>query len=208
MSSFVGHSLAAVTVYAISPRFPDTSRFHIGEFAWLSWLIVVSCLPDIDYGFKALRLHIDGETVRITHSFIGALLFPIFTVIAFWTLNKLTNKLAACSLLQMTIQLVVAGLSHLALDLATGVSSLPLLYPFSNKLFKLPFGLLPSAGRLRLDNYFLYRNLFIELGVLIPLTISLILLLKHRLSLPKLILLALSSCIAIGFMTWAFNLAR
>lgn len=30
-------------------------------------------------------------------------------------------------------------------------------------------GLLPSAGRLSLDNYYLWRNLLIELGILVPL---------------------------------------
>lgn len=206
MSSFVGHSLAAVTVYAASNRLPDGKRF--GKQAWLGWLLIVACLPDIDYLVKAFRLDIDDQTVRITHSLAGALLLPIITVVVLWSLNRLADKPTTRTLLSMTAQLATAGLSHLALDVATGVSSLPLLYPLSTKLFKLPFGLLPSAGRLQLNNYFLYRNLFIELGVLIPLTISLLLLVKHRLSLPKLLLLALSSSIALGFMAWAFNLSR
>ncbi|MEM7794711.1 MAG: hypothetical protein AAF579_09690 [Cyanobacteria bacterium P01_C01_bin.118] len=59
-----------------------------------------------------------------------------------------------------------------------------------------------------MDNYFLYRNLFIELGVLIPLAISLILLLRHRLTFAKTMVLALNFSIALGFITWAFHLGR
>ncbi|NEQ54610.1 MAG: metal-dependent hydrolase [Leptolyngbya sp. SIO3F4] len=171
-------------------------------------MLVVACLPDIDYLFEFLRLQIDGKTVRITHSFIGALLLPVMTGITLWLINRFTDKLAVCSLTRMITQLILAGLSHLCLDLFTGVSSLPLLYPFSTRLVRLPFGLLPSAGRLQLDNYFLYRNLFIELGVLVPLTVGSVLLLRHRLSLLKVLVLSLSIGIAIGFMTWAFHLGR
>ncbi|MEM9483600.1 MAG: hypothetical protein AAGA83_07895 [Cyanobacteria bacterium P01_F01_bin.116] len=47
MSSFVGHSLAAVAIYAVSNRRLDTNR--IGKLVWLVWLLIVACLPDIDY---------------------------------------------------------------------------------------------------------------------------------------------------------------
>ena len=72
MSSFVGHSVAAVTVYAISNPWKDIRRFAGTSVARLSWLVIVACFPDIDYGVKALRQYVDGETVRITHSFSGA----------------------------------------------------------------------------------------------------------------------------------------
>jgi hypothetical protein len=67
-----------------------------------------------------------------------------------------------------SLQLILAGLSHLVLDLAVGVTALPLLYPFSHETFKLPFGILPSAGKIQINNYLAYRNLFIEIGVIIP----------------------------------------
>ena len=46
------------------------------------------------------------------------------------------------------------------------------LYPFSVEAFRLPFGILPSAGKIDVKNYYFWRNLFLELGVLLPLLIS------------------------------------
>ena len=43
----------------------------------------------------------------------------------------------------------------------------------------LAFALLPSAGRLRIDNFYLWRNLLIETGVLVPIY-TLCLALAHR----------------------------
>ena len=65
--------------------------------------------------------------------------------------------------------LLLASVSHPLLDLLVGAHGLPLLWPFTDRQVALPFGLLPSAGRLALDNYYLWRNLLIELGVLVPL---------------------------------------
>jgi hypothetical protein len=49
-----------------------------------------------------------------------------------------------------------------------GVTPLPLLWPFSSAAFAAPAGILPSAGGVRLSNYYLYRNLVIEIGILAP----------------------------------------
>ncbi len=68
-----------------------------------------------------------------------------------------------------SLQALLAGLSHVLLDLLVGVTQLPLLWPLSQRAFKLPFGVLPSAGSMRLDNYYFFHNLVIELGVLVPL---------------------------------------
>ena len=53
-------------------------------------------------------------------------------------------------------QSILAGLSHLLLDMLTGVLPLALLYPYL-QVFRLPFGLLPSAGKIQLTNYLFYR---------------------------------------------------
>ncbi|NEO85783.1 MAG: hypothetical protein F6J87_16255 [Spirulina sp. SIO3F2] len=58
------------------------------------------------------------------------------------------------------------------LDLLVGVTALPLFWPFDAHRFKLPFGLLPSAGKISLSNPYFYSNLKIELGVLLPLSLS------------------------------------
>jgi inner membrane protein len=66
---------------------------------------------------------------------------------------------------------VLAGLSHLGLDILVGVSYLPLFWPISMKIYKLPFGLLPSAVAVNFTNPYFYRNLFIELGIFVPLSV-------------------------------------
>jgi inner membrane protein len=84
-----------------------------------------------------------------------------------------------------------------------------LLYPFSTQTFSLPFGLLPSAGRIQLSNYFFYRNLFIELGVLVPLSMSLLLMAQGSTETnQERSLIASGLAISISFMIWAINLGR
>ncbi len=68
-------------------------------------------------------------------------------------------------------QVILAALSHLVLDLLVGVTPLPLLFPLSKIPFKLPWGILPSAGKIALNNYYFYRNLLLEMGVLLPIFI-------------------------------------
>lgn len=45
---------------------------------------------------------------------------------------------------------------------------MPLFWPLHLPEISSPLALLPSAGRLRLDNFYLWRNLLIEMGVLLP----------------------------------------
>src|SRR5262249_46039986 len=68
----------------------------------------------------------------------------------------------------LSICAALAGLSHLVLDFLVGVTPLPLLWPLSAAAFVSPIGVLPSAGRMQILNYYLYRNLLIEVGVLAP----------------------------------------
>lgn len=112
-------------------------------------------------------------------------------------------------LLLRSQQVILAGLSHLVLDLLTGVNKLPLLWPFSTESFKLSFGLLPSAGGINLFNYFLYRNLLIEVGVLIPLVIITYFINHFEINnRQKIITLIGLGLISICFMVWAFGLER
>ncbi|MGF1522629.1 MAG: hypothetical protein ACFBSF_09970 [Leptolyngbyaceae cyanobacterium] len=86
---------------------------------------------------------------------------------------------------------------------------MPLLFPVNHTLFKLPLGLLPSAGRIQLDNYFLYRNLLIELGVLLPILIGLTIGRQNRQ--PQSVVLAVavvSLLVSACFMAWAATLTR
>ncbi len=206
MSSFIGHSLAGLTTYAVTQqlqthRLTESRQFN---WIWLFWLLVVASIPDIDYLIRALRIQQDNQTIRITHSFLGAILMPGCTILGLWLLGKRGKSFKFQSL-----QVILVGLSHLLLDMLTGVSALPLFYPFSLQAFRLPFGILPSAGRIRLTNYFFYRNIFIELGVLIPLSISLLLSIRDSTkSGSRLLVIATGLVISVGFTIWAFSLSR
>lgn len=206
MSSFMGHTLAGLTTYAATQPFQSehSHQSHQLDWKWLLWLLVIASIPDIDYLIPGLRLQPAHQILRITHSLLGVLLLPSCTMLGLWLLGKRGSSYKLQSL-----QVVLVGLSHLLLDLLTGVFPLPLLYPFSLQVFKLPFGLLPSAGRIQLSNYFLYRNLLIELGVLMPLSISLLLSMRNVARSPKGRLIVVAGLVvAACFMVWAFTLDR
>ena len=156
MSSFIGHSLIAVTAF----KFGDKDNRRNG-FIWLGWLIVCALAPDIDYLFKTLQ-STSNNGIRITHSIAVSLILPVITII-FLSLRKNRKDIKASS-----IQVIIAGLSHLILDMMVGVTPEPLFWPLSNVAIKLPVGILPSAGSPSIFNYYFYRNLVIELGILGP----------------------------------------
>jgi len=206
MSSFVGHSLAGLLSYAMIQQAGGdrAQQSHQLSWIWLAWLLVVASFPDIDHVIPGLRVPQADQTMRITHSFLGVLLLPGCTMLGLW----LRSKRGKTYQLQSS-QVVLAGLSHLLLDLLTGAFALPLLYPFSTQMFKLPFGLLPSAGRIQLTNYFLYRNLLIELGVLIPLSLSLLLIIRGATTSRQSLFAIVTGFVISGcFMVWAFTLSR
>lgn len=211
MSSFIGHSLAAITIYSLE----NQRDLKLSRFFWLIWLIIIASLPDLDYLFTFLRpASING--IRITHSFCFSLLVPLLTIILMLYRDKfpisLRNRSVSGSVTEShrmkthSLQVIFAGLSHLVLDLAVGVTALPLLYPFSYKTFKLPFGILPSAGKIQIDNYLVYRNLSIEIGVIFPIFLIFYLAIARQI---KNIFLFISLCLISGsFMFWAYTLPR
>jgi inner membrane protein len=130
---------------------------------WLGWLLVLASAPDIDYLVPALRSPAHQGS-RITHSIAFSLILPLLSVAVIYFLRGLNSRerrlLSVCA--------VLAGLSHLVLDFLVGVTPLPLLWPLGSTAFSSPVGILPSAGRIQLSNYYLYRNVLIEVGVLAP----------------------------------------
>ena len=56
---------------------------------------------------------------------------------------------------------------------------MPLFWPLADAAFRCLVGLLPSAGALKLTNFYLYRNLALELGIFLPI-LGLLLLVTHR----------------------------
>jgi inner membrane protein len=210
MSSFIGHSLAGFTTYAVTQQLlynHNESRHNWKNYRnwmWLIWLLAIASIPDIDYLIPALRVQHSPQILRITHSIFGTLLLPIFTILGLWLSGDRGRLFKIRSL-----QVLLVGLSHLLLDTLTGVFPLPLLIPFSTQTFRLPFGLLPSAGRIQLNNYYLYHNLLIEMGVLIPLSVSLLSIVQNSAkSLSRLCLIAAGLTVSVFFMHWASTLSR
>ncbi len=162
MSSFAGHALAGAVAFVLGPR----PRYARGRALWLGWLVALALAPDVDYLVRALAF--GPARVRITHSFALCLLLPALGTAALAAAGLRGRPLAARG-----AQAACAGLSHAVLDLLVGVTALPLAWPASERRFTLPFGLLPSAGRLDPRNPLLYRNLFLELGALAPLALAL-----------------------------------
>ena len=158
MSSVFGHGLAAIAINSTSPK----TDSQLNRIIWLLWLIFVALIPDLDHFLPFLHQSANNN-IRITHTILFGSLLPAIT--------SLLLPIFGCrgSLLKIKIiQVFSAGLSHLVLDLLVGIAGFYLFWPLSSLKLKLPFGLLPSAGKLALDNYYLYANLGLELGVLLP----------------------------------------
>ncbi|WP_299407662.1 hypothetical protein [Acaryochloris sp. IP29b_bin.148] len=201
MSSLIGHSLAGLTVGITNQQ----SRFLATSWArllWIFWLVVIEIAPDLDYVVPFLHPSANAG-LRITHSLSCALLLPTLTVIGLrgWGCDRK-------SLFHATAQLAVASLSHMGLDLVVGVTALPILWPISNHVFKLPFGLLPSAGKPSLSNYYFYYNLGIEMGALVPLSCGLLISQYKRLSVWRWGIISLLLSVSAYFMHWAYGLSR
>lgn len=199
MSSFLGHALAGWAAYSLTgPRPPRATGF-----LWPLWLVFIALFPDLDYGVAALqaRRH-DG--LRITHSLAFALLLPLLTVAVL--------ALRGCrgaDLRQRGMQVLIAGLSHLLLDLLVGVTPAPLLWPLTDAEVRLPFGVLPSAGHPRLSNPLFYRNLLIEMGVLLPLAGIVQLARSNQFRPPqKNALIVGMAAVSLLFMAWGYSLGR
>lgn len=207
MSSFIGHALTGLGVYATirAAGKPALRDLALRDLFWPAWLIFVALAPDLDYFFPSLYVRdASAGILRLTHSLVGCLLFPLLTCLVLWRL-KLTRETRRL----YAVQVVLVGLSHLVMDMLVGVASLPLLWPFTEQRFRLPFGILPSGPAFRLDNVYMYRNLLMEVGVLVPLYAGIYLARFAKLDGRKrsIGVAALWLC-SLGFMGWASTLAR
>jgi inner membrane protein len=190
MSSLIGHAIAG---YSAS-RFGTRPKYIL----WTGWLLFAAIAPDIDYILQwvfGIRF-----PIRYTHS-IGFCL-------AFSALTLLCLKLAkAPGLRILAVQILLASFSHLFLDLMVGVYPNPWLWPLSPHTFSLPFGILPSAGKISFFNRYMYRNLLIELGIILPVLFALKSIKEnHGRSIFKSV--AIWSIIWIPFIFWGFSLKR
>lgn len=156
MSSLLGHALVGASLYLAESRSASRSALLMGGL-----VTGLAVLPDLDYlVFWLLKFEIEP---RFTHS-LG---FCLGTGLGAGLVLHIVGFRPP--LRPSALVLLAASLSHLVLDLLVGVHPMPLFWPMSDAPIRLPFGLLPSAGRLSLSNYFLWRNLAIEIGILLPL---------------------------------------
>jgi inner membrane protein len=199
MSSFLGHSLAA---YSLASAVRQSLASPSGRFSWAVWLIALASAPDIDYLLPALNSSAH-HGLRITHSIAFSLTLPLCTSGALYLARSPEPHRRSLS-----IYAALAGLSHLVLDFLVGVTPLPLLWPLSLAAFVSPIGILPSAGRMRVMNYYFYRNLLIEVGVLAPILYVSRGLYCGELSVENrariIVLLLISGC----FIVWSAGLSR
>ena len=154
MSSIIGHLAAGAAVHLSRSRCTDPQARTA-----LPLLLFLAIAPDLDY----LPLWLLGTTssARFSHS----LLFCLALSTVIWLLFLPVRRKNAS--FPGWLALFIASCSHLVLDMLVGLHPLPLLWPCSFNV-SMPVGLLPSAGKLQLANYYLWRNLLIESGVLLP----------------------------------------
>ncbi len=161
MSSIVGHTLAGAATYlALKPLSDPAMRWG------LPVMVLLAIVPDFDYGaYWFLSVHAE---LRVTHS----LVFCCVAAVIAW--------FATAGMRRRTVPhlgfwpYLVASLSHLVLDFWVGAHGLPLFWPFTAAEITAPIGLLPSAGALVPGNFYLWRNLAIECGVLIPILAAIV----------------------------------
>lgn len=179
MSSFVGHVATAAAIYFSSRRDDSVRRWA------LPLLVVLSVAPDFDY--FALWLFGINPQPRVTHSLAFCLVIAVLAWVA--TIRPRNRDPSSVTF----VALALASCSHLILDLLVGVHPLPVFWPFVSNEISSPVGLLPSAAHVRLGNYYLWRNLFIECGVLLPVLAAAVALRRAvpiRSMLPKALILA------------------
>jgi membrane-bound metal-dependent hydrolase YbcI (DUF457 family) len=198
MSSFIAHSLTGVSIGILShndDRQPIPHR-------WLLWLGIVSMAPDIDYFVKSLHPSANGG-LRITHSLVCVFLLPFLTI----TFLFLRRSRDLDRFKRQSFQVLLAGASHLMMDLVVGVTLIPVFWPFVSDRWRLPFGLLPSAGRLFPLSWLVWHNLAIECLVLLPLLYGCYIVSRSKFPERFKTTAVLWICSAIG-MYWASTLRR
>ena len=158
MSSVIAHLAAGAAVYACR----GSTLRQAPVPGLLPACLALAVLPDLDY-LAWWLLQVNAEP-RLTHS----LAFVAAAAGLAWLACR-TAPRGAVPRTGLFMVLLAAAASHLLLDFLVGVHPLPLAWPVWHHGVASPIGLLPSAGRLALDNAYLWRNLLIEAGILGPL---------------------------------------
>lgn len=192
MSSLIGHLSAGAAVYL------SQARLKSPQTGWaLPLLFLLAILPDFDYlAYWLFGFHSNS---RFTHSLAFCL---TASGLAWLVMTRLSVGRATPIGFGA---LALASCSHLGLDLLVGVHSLPVFWPLPVAELSVPFGLLPSAGYPSFRNYYLWRNLAIELGVLLPLFAFLVAMWRGRLAWPPFPRLLLPGALWLGFLVWSIS---
>lgn len=163
MSSFIGH---AVTGFVIS-RFSKKKA----TWRWTAFLVFLAMLVDINY----LAVWFLGKEYWAVYSHsIGFVLVVSLLIIGFLYFKKIEDWKSR------SLQVFLVLFSHLLLDTLVGVFPKYYLWPFYQQKLNIFSGILPSAGQIHWANYYFYRNLFIEMGILLPFFGILYLLYKRK----------------------------
>lgn len=156
MTTFIGHAATGAAIYLCK------NRLNEPQTRWgLPLLIFLAIAPDLDY--LLLWFFKFNLQSRISHS----LAFCLFISTLLWILiHKFRHNYLKYPTLSM---LILASSSHLILDLLVGVHDLPIFWPFATGGIMLPIGILPGAIHIvNSPNYYFWRNLFIECGIIFP----------------------------------------
>lgn len=195
MSSLAAHIATGAAIYFAQRSRPPV-RMSRGALA----CVALAVLPDVDYlAWWLLRLQIEP---RVTHS----LAFCAAAALLAWLLLRRWRDDAQPSAPLLTL-LLAAG-SHLLLDFTVGVHTLPLLWPVSPHGFVSPVGILPSAGRLSVSNFYLWRNLLIETGVVWPLLALLLAVGRRQWNRRATMVAALLAPVWLACLGWSISLQR
>jgi inner membrane protein len=190
MSSFLGHaSTGAALFLAQSPLRSPVARLGLPA------CVLLAIAPDFDY-LAYWLLHVNSEP-RWTHSLLFALAASLMVWLALRQSGSAARSIA-------WPWLMAAACSHMLLDLLVGVHPVPVLWP--GPQWTSPLGLLPSAGRIDVGNFYFWRNLLIECGVLMP-ALALFVALARKVPLRRLTApLIILAPMWIAFVMWSLRI--
>jgi membrane-bound metal-dependent hydrolase YbcI (DUF457 family) len=191
MSSVLAHAAAGITAYLCSNTWADRrSRWALTPFVFLA------ICPDLDY--VAVWWFDYVPHPRFTHSLPFALIAAVAVHAA--TRGSRTARFPA-------IWLIAAAASHGMLDVLVGAHAVPLLWPLPAEI-QMPVGVLPSAGALKVGNYYLWRNLVIELGLMLSVYTAMVLLCRGAVRRWHRVMALTLSPAWIGLLVWSVSLSR
>ncbi|MDG9671654.1 metal-dependent hydrolase [Hahella sp. CR1] len=155
MSSIFGHALIGAAIGDNAKAESKSERLFLSFF----FMGLVVC-PDLDY----LLTWCFGINIapRYTHSIGASLAIACIGLglkkYVFVRRLRNANPLLICA----------ASMAHVLMDYCVGVHKNPIFWPLTESVYAFEYGFLPSAGKLDFLNFYFWRNLLIEMGILVP----------------------------------------